>query len=496
MNPVLLIASLSITGIVAFGAGAWFMSIIRKGQVQLARQQGLSEGAIERAQLVERLRHLSLMEKSLQDSETLIEQYRHQENLWHTEQGHFRAEQTALQQQTQALQEYLAVIQQTLHTQQAELSQKTALIAELHTRLDNEQRQSEEKLALLMVARQELSLQFKTLASDILEEKSRQFKEQHETGLGQLLNPLREKLTDFGNKVESIHRHDTEQQAQLRAELGQLKMLNQQMTDEAHHLATALKGQAKVQGNWGELVLENLLERTGLREGQDYRREVSFDTEEGRRRPDVIVYLPQSKHLVIDAKVSLNAYTRYINAEEENERRMALKEHSEAVGARIRELSDRSYFTLPGLNTPEMVFLFIPVESAFVEALRADDSLFQQALDRNVLVATPTTLMTSLNIVRQLWRFEEQNAHTAQLAESAARFYKKLVTFIGSMEQIGKDLERVRNTYDKAYLQFYTGKGNLIHQAHQFERLGVAIQQQLPEDLLSKAELELPDPSI
>lgn len=485
--------TLLITGMLAFGTGGLLVHVIRTGQVRLARQQGLGEGAVERAQLVERLHHLSLMEPRLQDSEALVQRYRDQENRWRTEQGNFQAQQIAVQQQLASLQERLNVAQQAVQSQTVELSQKTALIAELHTRLAAEQHQTEEKLSLLMAARQELSLQFKTLASDILEEKSRQFKEQHETGLGQLLNPLRERLTDFGNKVEAIHRHDTEQQAQLKAELGQLKVLNQQMTEEAHQLATALKGQAKVQGNWGELVLENLLERTGLREGQDYRREVSFDTEEGRRRPDVIVYLPQSKHLVIDAKVSLNAYTRYVNAEDDNERRIALKEHSEAVGARIRELSDRSYFSLPGLNSPEMVFLFIPVESAFVEALRADDSLFQQALDQNVLVATPTTLMTSLNIVRQLWRFEEQNAHTAQLADSASRFYKKLVSFIGSMEQIGKDLERVRQTYDKAYLQLYTGKGNLIRQAHQFEKLGIAIQQQLPEDLVAKAELELPD---
>ncbi len=398
------------------------------------------------------------------------------------------------QERQQNLQQRLEWMQETLNTRDAELIQKAALAVELQTRLDAEMHQSRDKIALLTEARHELSLQFKTLASEILEEKSKSFQVQHESSLGQLLTPLRERLTEFGIKVETIHRQDTEQQAQLKAELAQLKDLNRQMTDEAHQLATALKGQAKVQGNWGELVLENLLDRSGMREGQDFRREVSFDTAEGRRRPDVVVYLPQSKHLVIDAKVSLNAYTRYVNAVDEGERRVALKEHCEAMGARIRELSDRSYFTLPGLNTPEMVFLFIPVESAFVEALRADDSLFQQALEQNVLVATPTTLMTSLNIVRQLWRFEEQNAHTAELADSASRFYKKLVGFIGTLDQLGKDLDRARLSYDKAYLQLVNGKGNLVRQAHQFERLGVAIQTHLPEELVAKAELELDIP--
>ena len=172
-------------------------------------------------------------------------------------------------------------------------------------------------------------------------------------------------------RVEEMHYQDAQQQAALKTELAQLKALNQQMTEEAHSLATALKGQAKMQGNWGELVLENVLTRSGLQDGSDYRREVSFNTESGRQRPDVIVYLPQQKHLIIDAKVSLNAYTRYVNADDELERKQALKEHVKAVADRIAELSDRRYFELGDLNSPEMVFMFVPIESAFVEALRA-----------------------------------------------------------------------------------------------------------------------------
>lgn len=197
-------------------------------------------------------------------------------------------------------------------------------------------------------------------------------------------------------------------------ELLHLKELNRQITQEAQDLTTALKGQKKALGNWGELILENVLERSGLIQGRDFEREVSFTDEEGRKRPDVIVHLPQGKHLIIDAKVSLNAYTLYINAENDTERRLALAEHVAAVGQRIKELSGRHYFDLPGLNAPEMVLMFVPIESAFVEALKADQTLFQKAIEQNVLVATPTTLLTSLNIVRQLWRFEDQNKHTAE----------------------------------------------------------------------------------
>ena len=277
----------------------------------------------------------------------------------------------------------------------------------------------------------------------------------------------------------------------LKAELAQLKDLNRQMTEEAHELATALKGQAKKQGNWGELVLENVLARSGLQLGKDYRREVSFNTEEGKQRPDVVIYLPEAKHLIVDAKVSLNAYTRYVNAEDELERKQALKEHVKAVADRITELADRRYFDLGDLNSPEMVFMFVPIESAFVEALRADENLFQQALERNVLVATPTTLLTSLNIVRQLWRLENQNAHSAALADSASKLYNKFTVFLSTMEELGRKLDAARLSYGKAFGQLYEGPGNLIKRAKEFEQLGVAVKGALPQYLVEKAELEI-----
>ena len=263
---------------------------------------------------------------------------------------------------------------------EAQVNRLTTEQAELATQLSAERSQAEEKLTLLLEAKEALSNQFKSLANDILEEKAKRFTEQNQTNIGQLLDPLKERITEFKAKVEEIHSKDTEQQATLKAELMQLKDLNRQMTEEAHGLATALKGQAKKQGNWGELVLGNVLDRSGLREGKDFKREVSFNTEEGRKRPDVVIYLPQAKHLVIDAKVSLNAYTRYVNAEDDLVRQQALQEHVSAVASRIQELSNRVYFDLPGLNSPEMVFMFIPIESAFVEALRADETLFQTAI--------------------------------------------------------------------------------------------------------------------
>ncbi len=374
-------------------------------------------------------------------------------------------------------------------------SRHGAELATVSTRLEEERKQSEEKIRLLREmsesSKKALTEEFQNLANTILEDKTRRFTEQNQHNLGQLLNPFKERLNEFKSKVEEIHYQDTQQQAAMKAELAQLKELNRQMTEEAHDLATALKGQSKKQGNWGELVLDNVLARSGLQDGTDYRREVSFNTDEGKQRPDVIIYLPQKKHLIIDAKVSLNAYTRYVNAEDELERKQALREHVAAIGARITELAERRYFELGEINSPEMVFMFIPIESAFVEALRADETLFQQALEQNVLVATPTTLLTSLNIVRQLWRFENQNAHSAELAESAAQLYQKLTGFIGSMEELGRKLDSAKASFTTAFNQLYSGKGNLIKKAKDFEQLGVAVQKALPQYLVEKAEMEL-----
>ncbi|MEQ1583646.1 MAG: DNA recombination protein RmuC [Candidatus Nitrotoga sp.] len=363
--------------------------------------------------------------------------------------------------------------------------------SELTVTLEAERKQSPEKLQLLHDAREQLSNQFKSLAGEILEDKSKRFTEQNQTNIGALLGPLKTQLHEFKAKVEDIHLEDTKQQATLKTELHQLKDLNRQITEEAHSLATALKGQSKIQGNWGEMVLENILERSGLRSGKEYRREVSFNTETGRSRPDVIIYLPQEKHLVIDSKVSLNAYTRYVNAEGEYDRKSSLKEHVTAISSRIKELSDRNYFELPGLNSPEMVFMFIPIESAFVEALRADETLFQKAIEQNVLVATPTTLLTSLNIVRQLWKFEVQNANTVELAKRAVMVHKKLCTFVCTMEGVGTQLDKAKESYKIAMDQFTHGKGNLIQQVNDFERLGVAVQGKFSENLVAKAGLEL-----
>jgi len=382
--------------------------------------------------------------------------------------------------------------EQQRHQQlQGEYQQLQSEHSALTSRREQQELHFREQLQQLEQSRERLKQEFEQLASEILERKGKAFTEMSQQSLSQLLNPIQHEMKGFREKVEHIHLRETEQRVQLRTELQNLQQLNQAITDQAEKLTSALQGQKKVQGNWGELMLENVLDNAGLRLGQDYKREVSITTEEGRQRPDAIVYLPGNKHLIIDAKTSLAAYTRYVNAEQEGERQQALREHARAVSDRIKELAERRYDRLPGINSPEIVIMFVPIESAYVEALKADETLYQRALEQNVLVATPTTLLTSLNIVRQLWRFEDQSKHTAELADRAEKFYTKLNSFLTSMQDVGKKLDGARASYDRAFGQLYSGRGNLIKQAAEFKDLGVSVQKELPAELVDKARLEL-----
>lgn len=386
--------------------------------------------------------------------------------------------------QRSGLQQKNEMFQQQLHQSQIEVNT-------LHVEQEKEHQHTQEKLQQFEQSKEQLKKDFESLSQQILKSTQQEFSTQSKQGLELFLKPFRQQVSDFRDKVEIIHTNDLKQREALKTELKQLQELNRQMTEEAHHLSTALKGQKKTQGNWGELILENVLDRSGLQLDRDYRREVSFTTEDGRRRPDVIVYLPEDKHLIIDSKVSLNAYTRYVNAEDELEKAQAIKEHIQAISERIKELSGKNYFDLPGLKSPEMVFMFIPIESAFVEAIQNDENLFQLAIEQQVLVTTPTTLLTSLNIVRQLWRFEDQNKYTAKLADQAAKVYNQLRLFLESMEALGSQLDKSRKTYDQAMSQFVSGRGNLVKRVEGFQKLGVSVKKEMPNEIVDKANMEL-----
>jgi len=441
--------------------------------------------AISRSRLAERYRQqIDSQQLSLNEQEHQLKQFTTDLALSHQQIEHLQTAITDQQNRNQELLGKYEALGDQFHHAQTD-------IKKLEVEQLKERQHSEDKLQQLEKNKAQLKQDFQQLANEILKSSQQEFSTQSKQGLENFLQPFRQQITDFKTKVETIHSDELRQREALKTELKHLQQLNLQMTTEAHQLTTALKGQKKTQGNWGELILENVLDRSGLQRDKDYKREQSFNAESGRRRPDVIVYLPEDKHLIIDAKVSLNAYTRYVNAETESDRAQAIKEHIAALSARIKELADKSYFELPGLKSPEMVFMFIPIESAFVEAIKADESLFQLAIEQQVLVTTPTTLLTSLNIVRQLWRFEDQNKHAAKLSEQAAKVYNQLRLFLESMESLGLQLEKSKKTYDQAMSQFLSGRGNLVKRVEEFQKLGVAVKKELPQEFVEKANLEL-----
>ncbi len=438
------------------------------------------------------------MHAQLQQRQLDYQQLKAEHNVLHEQLLQLRGISDAARAAYRELKEQQSMREKELHEQQAvyfELQQVHQQLLQDHVSLRGLSEQKEhhllEQQQLLKDSREQLKLEFEQLAGRIFEARGQSLTQSSQQSLETMLKPFREQIDGFRQKVEDIHHKDVQQQASLQQQLLQLKELNQQITQEAHELSSALRGQKKAQGNWGELILENVLERAGLQQGVDFAREVSFTTIEGRKRPDAIVYLPQNKHLIIDAKVSLNAYLRYVNAEDETLRAQALREHVSAFSARVTELAERDYAALPGLNAPDMVFMFVPIESAFADAVRADDGLLQRAIEQNILIATPSTLLASLTIVRQLWRFEEQSRSTAELADRASKVYDKLRIFLGSMDGIGNSLDRAQEAYRKACDQLVSGRGNLIKQASDFKQLGVAVKTEIAEQWQDRASLEL-----
>jgi DNA recombination protein RmuC len=451
-------------------------------------QQKISEQQQQLSILQNQFDNKALQHTTLLEDHELLE-HTHQEQR--DEAQHFKTRFSEQEKQSIQYNHFWRKAEGELTALREQYNQRDVEYNNMRTTLEQKQQNFTEQLAQIEQSKNMLKKEFENLANKILEEKSQSFKTLNQESIEQLLKPVQGELKGFREKMESIHVEDIKQRTALKTELLHLQAKSQAITDQADKLSNALQGQKKTQGNWGELMLENVLDSAGLRAGVDYKREVSFNTEDGRLRPDVVVYLPQGRHLVIDAKTSLNAYTRYVNAENELDANQAIKEHVNAVTARINELASKSYDRLPGINSPEVVVMFVPIESAFVEALKYQSDIYQQAIEKNILVATPTTLLTSLNIVKQLWRFEEQTKYSKELANRAERFYNKLNGFLTSMEGVGKQLDKAKESYDKAFSQLYRGKGNLIKQASEFKELGVSVQKDLPNESVERAQLEL-----
>ncbi|WP_050490116.1 DNA recombination protein RmuC [Aeromonas jandaei] len=394
----------------------------------------------------------------------------------------------ALQERFDELQDERQQGQQKLDQQQTLLIKLTARLKDAEATLRSERLAAAEKLQLQQEAEQRLSQQFENLANRIFEQNSGNFRELNQNSLDLLLTPLKEQLEGFRRQVGETHAQETAQRHSLKFELERLAELNARMTEEAAALTRALKGDSKQQGNWGEVVLARILSECGLREGHEYHTQVNIEVEKGKRyQPDVIVHLPQEKDIIIDAKVSLTAYERWYNADEELEKAVALKEHVASVRNHIRELGRKDYQQLPGVRTLDYVLMFVAVEPAFLTAMEADPSLVRYGLDNNILLVSPTNLMVALRTIENLWRYERQNQNARQIAERAGRLYEKLRLFVEEMQQMGGSLHKAQESYDKAMGRLVNGRGNLIAQVERFRELGVEVTKSLPEPLVERA---------
>jgi DNA recombination protein RmuC len=382
---------------------------------------------------------------------------------------------------------------------QARMESETRLstrIGALEAELRKERENAAEKLTLLESARQALVNQFQALAGEILDAKAKTFAEGSKSELGNLLAPLQTQLKEFRDKVEQAQGDSKTGVTRLETLIGTLGTLNQQLTVEARNLSTALRGSSKAQGDWGEFILRDLLDKAGLREGEEYKFQQSFTTEaeSGERartvRTDVILYLPGGRHLVIDSKVSLNAYTDCANAATEDDRKAALKLHLASVRGHIAGLAKAGYHRLPDLEAPDFVVMFVPVEPAFLVALQADSELWADAYKQGILLVGPTTLLYVIRIINVLWQQERQARNVRDVMNRGTELYEKFVGFVTDMEVLGDALRKSSQNYDSAMKKLADGRGNLIRQVEMLKKLGLSTTKSIPKKLLDRADVD------
>lgn len=403
------------------------------------------------------------------------------------------AEQTVQQSIYETLYKDYQKLQATLEAknQQCEELSKDLAVSEQTVEHYNEKLKTQQ--TDLLKSQDLLKSELENLANRLFEEKSVRFSEHNVHSINNLLSPMRERFSLFESRLESVHKEESEQRIRLHEQVRFLAELNQQMSDDAQKLVNALKGNTKIQGNWGELVLEKVLEKSGLSKGREYEVQDAHQNTEGNRHiPDVIIYLPENKHLIIDSKVSLVAYERFISSDDDASRRLALREHIQSLKNHIKGLSSKQYASLNSLNSPDFVMLFVPIESALSIALEADSELLYEAFKMNVILVTPSTLMATARTVSGLWKQVQQNLNAREIARLGGELYDHIVEFAVELEQVGTKLKQVDKTYENAVKKLQTGRNSLMSGAKRLESLGVNHQKTIPFHL---DQIEGPDSS-
>ena len=361
--------------------------------------------------------------------------------------------------------------------------------AKLETSLELERKQYGEKLTLLNESKEQLSVAFKNIANEIFDDKSKKLVDNNKESLATVLSPLQDKIRQFEKRVEDTYDKESKQRFALEREIKQLQQMNTQISEDAVNLTNALKGDNKAQGNWGEMILETLLENSGLVKGREYEVQVSLQsTEGGKFQPDVVVHLPESRDIIIDSKVSLKAWDAYCSTNDVDEKAGFLKQHVQSVRSHVKGLSGKDYQNLAGISTLDYVFLFMPIDAAYSVAIQNDPGLSQYAFEKNIVFVSPTMLLTTLKLAQNLWRLDQQNRNAVEIAEKAGALYDKFVNFVGDLEDVGARIDSSKKSYENAHKKLRSGTGNLIRRVEDLKTLGAKTSKKLEREALAEED--------
>ena len=394
----------------------------------------------------------------------------------------------------QQIEQFKSQLNQTVQERETIRTEKESLAIQLskkETDFENLWERNKEQKEEVEKLQEKFTKEFENLANKILEEKTNKFTEQNKENLKNILEPLQNKIQLFEKKVEDTHKESIDYHAALRQQILGLREMNEQMSKETLNLTKALKGDSKMQGNWGELILERVLEKSGLEKGREYEVQQSFVTDDGNRVfPDVVINLPDGKKMVVDSKVTLTAYERYINEEDDDAKAQHLKEHVIALKRHVDQLSEKNYHDLYQMESPDFVLLFIPIESAFALALNEDTSLYNKAFEKNIVIVTPSTLLATLRTIDSMWTNQKQQENALEIARQAGALYDKFEGFVADLVKVGNKIKDSKTEYDNAMSKLVDGSGNLINRVENLKKMGAKAKKALPENILQRANKE------
>lgn len=407
---------------------------------------------------------------------------------WFIASSKFKGESSRIEERSTIIEKERLNLDSNLNSERQKVLDLNSKLSALQSDYNNLQQKLTEQKAEVEELQKKFTTEFENLANRIFKEKTDEFSKQSKNNLQEILNPLKERITEFQTKVEETNKESISRTAALREQLLSLKEMNQQMSSDAQNLVKALKGDTKAQGDWGEIQLERILERSGLRKGEEYTIQESFTTEEGRKRPDVIVNLPEEKKIIIDSKVSLVSYEKFVSAEEDDKKNIHIKSYIDSVKKHIKELSEKKYQNLFDVGSLDFVLMFIPIEPAFSLAVQYGENLYVDAYDKNIIIVSPSTLLATLRTIANIWKQEHQNRNVLEIAKQSGALYDKFVAFTEDLISVGNRLDQAKGSYVDAMKKLTDGSGNLVRRAEKIKELGAKTSKQLPQSILNRAD--------